>query len=211
MTIRFLLVCDGSSDAALVPHIVRLLISNGQTDPLGSSWHGSRPLTDKIREGLHHTGECDLLLVHRDAESTRETRSAGRERRYAEIEDAVQQSGFDGPWVGVVPVRMTEAWLLVDESAIRKVAGRPHGDLPLNLPSPNRAESEANPKGLLLQALVAASGKTGRRLRRFERDIPKLRHQLLEDLPIGGDLEQVPSWVRFRDDLSAALASMVNQ
>ena len=34
--------------------------------------------------------------------------------------------------MGIVPVRMTEAWLLLDESAIRRVAGRPHGDEPLD-------------------------------------------------------------------------------
>ncbi len=89
MTVRFLLVCEGSSDAALMPHIGRLLIQFGKDDPLGSSWIGSKPLTDKIREGLQHSTECDLLLVHRDADASQETGSAGPERRYAEIEEAV--------------------------------------------------------------------------------------------------------------------------
>ena len=211
MTIRFLLVCDGSSGTALVPHITRLFIGAGQIDPLGSSWYGSRPLADRIRDGLQHTSECDLLLVHRDAEASRETFSAGPERRYAEIEKAVRDSGFSGPWVGVIPVRMTESWLLLDETAIRRVAGRPHGDIHLSLPLPSRVEREANPKEILFQALMAASGKSGRRLRRFERDIPALRFQLLQDLPAGGPLEQVPSWVRFRDNLLSALTVVGNQ
>jgi hypothetical protein len=150
-------------------------------------------------------------MIHRDAEASRETHSAGPERRYAEIEEAVRDSGFAGTWVGIVPVRMTESWLILDETAIRRVAGRPHEDISLDLPSPSRVEREANPKGLLFDALMIASRKSGRRLRRFERDIPALRRQLLQDLPAGGPLEQVPSWVRFRKDLLAALTVIGNQ
>ena len=207
MTIRFLLVCDGSSDAALVPHISRLLILNGQDDPLGNAWASSGPLVHKIRDGLRHTGECDLLMVHRDAEASRETRSAGWHTRFAEIEEAVRNSEFEGSWVGLVPVRMTESWLLVDESAIRYVAGRPQSNTPLDLPPLRRVELESDPKARLAAALTIASGTTGRKRKRFIKEIPKLRNQLLEELPIGGSLEQVPSWVRFRDDLLKALAS----
>ena len=69
MTLRFLLVCEGSSDAALIPHISRLLLKFGLLDPQGISWNRSGPLVDKISEGLRHSGGCDLLLVHRDADS----------------------------------------------------------------------------------------------------------------------------------------------
>ena len=208
MTLRFLLVCEGSSDAALVPHISVLLLQNGQIDPQGIAWARSGPLSDKIREGLEHSGDCDLLLVHRDADASQETRSAGAERRYSEIDEAVRGSGFTGPWVGVVPVRMVESWLLLDESAIRRVAGRPRGNILIDLPSPSDVESESDPKGCLEQALITASETSGRRLQKFRRDIPHLRRLLLEQLPVGGVLEQSPSWVRFRDDLLVALASM---
>ena len=207
MTFRFLLVCEGSSDAALIPHIRRLLIRFEQTDPEGSYWARPNPLADKIREGLHHSGGCDLLFVHRDADASQETRSAGPERRYAEIDAAVRDSGYIGAWVSIVPVRMTESWLLLDESAIRRVAGRPQSNTPLDLPPPNCVESEPAPKSRLQQALITANGASGRRLQKFRRDLPRLRHQLLNDLPVGGMLEQVPSWMRFRSDLSTALTT----
>ena len=73
-----------------------------------------------------------MLFVHRDADSSQESSSAGPERRYDEVARAVADASYDGAWVGIVPVRMTEAWLLLDESAIRRVAGRPHGDEPLD-------------------------------------------------------------------------------
>ena len=208
MTIRFLLVCEGSSDAALIPHIRKLLIRFGQADPEGSAWYGTGSLADKIREGLRYFSDCDLLFVHRDADASRETRSAGAERRRSEIGEAVRDSGFTGPRVGIVPVRMTESWLLLDHEAIRHVAGRPQGNAPLGLPLPAQAENVADPKERLEQALLTASGLSGRRMSKLKRDIPHLRRLLLEELPVNGPLEQVSSWVRFRDDLVSALACM---
>ena len=202
MKVRFLLICEGSSDTSILPHIEKLLFLFGLSDIEGDYWAKSGRLVDKIQDGLRYFGNCDLLLVHRDADSDQETQSAGAGRRYREICEAVGDSGFTGNWMGIVPVRMTETWLLVDESAIRYVAGRPRSDTPIDLPPLRLVEHEADPKTRLAEALVAASGTTGRKRKRFIEAIPSLRHQLLQDLPIGGPLEQVPSWVRFRNDLS---------
>ena len=205
MTVRFLLVCEGSSDAALVQHIRRLLVEYGQSDPEGMSWDKGRLLTDKIRGGLQYVGDCDLLFVHRDADASEETPSAGPQRRYDEIDQAVSDSGYSGAWVGIVPVRMTEAWLLLNKSEIRRVAGRPRSEEQFRLPSPSQVENCPDPKHRLVKSLTIASGASGRRLRRLQRDLPQVRYQLLENLPVGGLLKQVPSWVRFRDDLRKAL------
>ncbi len=58
---------------------------------------------------------------------------------------------------------MTEAWLLVDEIAIRWAAGNPRGTEPLNLPSLSRIEDLPDPKRVLFDALNAASGLNTRR------------------------------------------------
>ena len=208
MTLRFLLVCEGSSDSALIPHIGRLLFQNGQPDPQGIAWTRSGTLSDKIMVGLEYSGACDLLLVHRDADSVEETRSAGSRKRMEEIQFAVRQSNVEIPWVGIVPVQTTESWILLDESAIRRAAGRPGGSVPLGLPAQTQVEGESDPKGCLERALLVASETSGRRREKFSRDIPHMRRTLLEELPVGGPLEQVPSWVRFRDDLKAAMHSM---
>jgi len=155
---------------------------------------------------LEYVGDCDLLLVHRDADASQETGSAGPETRRAEIEEAVKDSGFTGTWVAIVPVRMTESWLLLDESAIRRVAGKANGNVPLGLPGQMQVESESDPKGCLARALLAASETSGRRRQKFHRDIPQMKRLLLEELPVGGPLEHIPSWVRFRNHLLAALA-----
>ena len=208
MTLRFLLVCEGSADAELVQHIRRLLVNLGQEDPQGTHWYYGRLLADKIRGGLQNSGACDLLLVHRDSDSPNDTQSAGPGRRREEISAAISDAGYDGAWASIVPVRMTETWLLLDEAAIRAVVGRPNGNDLVILPPSNNLESVANPKDVLDDALLSASGASGRRLSKIKRDLPKFHRRLLEDLPVGGPLEQIPSWVRFRDDLREALAGI---
>lgn len=197
---RFLLICEGSSDAALVSHIEELLIDCGASEADGSAWYHGRGLRDKIRRGLQDHGSVDLLFVHRDADS------AGRPARLKEIETGRAAAGHRGRCVGVIPVRMTEAWLLADEAAIRTVAGRPRGTEPLDLPAPGKLEEVADPKRMLEYALRQAATPRGRRRRkRFAADFGGLRRQLLETLPVGGPLEQVAAWVRFRKDVADAV------
>ena len=69
---------------------------------------------------------CDVLFVHRDAEAQLPA------FRREEVTRALAHTEI--PHVPVIPVRMTEAWLLADENAIRRAAGNPNGDEELNLP-----------------------------------------------------------------------------
>lgn len=73
------------------------------------------------------------------------------------------------PAVCVVPVRMSEAWLLIDETALRHAAGNPNGKVSLDLPSLHRLEQLPDPKQLLHDLLRRASGLHGRRLTSFNR------------------------------------------
>ena len=66
----------------------------------------------------------------------------------------------------VIPIRMQEAWLLIDEQAIRTAANRPNGQAPLNLPRRVSLESLPDPKRILYDALVTASERHGRHLKR---------------------------------------------
>ena len=167
--LRCTLLSDGSSDASLLPILNWLLVENGVTLPIQSEWAdlgrlewSSKPsLSDKIRLGLK-LYPCDLLFVHRDAET--ETRT----KRVAEIEGALPMADAKTqPVVCVVPVRMMEAWLLFDEIAIKQAAENSRYRGNLNLPDLNRQEDLANPKDTLHALLKQASGLNNRRLRRF--------------------------------------------
>ena len=193
------MVCEGNSDAPLAFHIQRLFESCDYPRPDFNVSPEGRLLVDKVRSGLAMAPQYDVLFIHRDADS------AVPGPRYQEITAAVQEAGYDGPRVSIVPVRMTESWLLLDEAAIRIAAGNPNGRVQLNLPSPAEAERIANPKSALRSAIIAAAEVQGRRRRALTKRLPSMRDQLLETLPVGGPLEQITSWTRLRDDTVAAL------
>ena len=202
MVMRCLLVCEGGLDTPLASHIQLLLDRYGHHEVDFDISIDGRRLVDKVRNGLDMAPYYDLIFVHRDADR------AGPDARYREIVAAVQEAGYDGQWVSIVPVRMTEAWLILEEVAIRYAVQKPSGRMALNLPAPSATERMADPKAVLDAALLSASGEHGRRRRAVQRLLPDLRSRLLANLPIGGPLEQVPSWVRFRDDTVAALQEL---
>lgn len=163
LTVTF--VGDGSSDRALVPIVEWLL-----TEKLGD-----RPYRVAMAEGLPPwkdglTGRiafaqrrypCDVLVIHRDAEAI------SWNERVEEINDAVRSLQLS-VWLPVVPVRMTEAWLLFDSQSIRRAAGNPQGTIALDLPIRARWEAEPDPKQKLFDALRISSELHGRRLKKFK-------------------------------------------
>jgi len=82
----------------------------------------------------------------------------------------------------VIPVQMTEAWLLFDEVALRHAAGNPNGKNPLKLPELSKIEQIPNPKEILFQILREASELTARRLKKFNLAGARIRiTELIDD------------------------------
>ena len=90
-------------------------------------------------------------------------------KRIDEIRQGLEEAGQWKvmPAVCVIPVRMTEAWLLMDEGAVRRAAGNPHGQEALDLPSVGTLEHVSDPKSVLYACLQRASGLSGNRRKRF--------------------------------------------
>jgi hypothetical protein len=169
--LTFTLVSEGSSDRALlhpISWILRRKVS--ENTKVEGEWADlrfvrSKPTTlaEKIRIGLE-LYPCDLLFVHRDRDGN--TVDSRRE----EISQAVLEAcdGRQNPaYVCVIPIRMLEAWLLFDKSAIRRASGNPNGRINLDLPAINRVEQIADPKTRLHTYIRTASQATGRRLQRM--------------------------------------------
>ncbi|MEH0443613.1 DUF4276 family protein [Streptomyces sp. B21-102] len=205
MTLRILFTGEGTSDDGLVPHIEAVAASSGKAVSITSPDFGRLGFTschavpEKLREVRKFGDDYDLIIVHRDADGT-----SGDDRR-EEVAKAVAAEWPGHPHIAVVPVRMLEAWLLLDEASIRQVAENPNGRMKLNLPTGVAAEKVVDPKKLLKDTLAAASGCTGRRLAGFQKRFPHHRHKLLERLDPYGPVSQLPSWQTFMDDLKAAI------
>ena len=130
----------------------------------------------------------DVMFVHRDAE----TESV--DVRWAEIPRSFEST------VRIVPVRMTETWLLIDEQAIRTAADNPNGSTPLGLPSPSRLEACPDPKRMLHGALVNACERSKRRKKRFERDVGLRVQRVAESIPDFSALRQLTAFRAFEQE-----------
>lgn len=198
MVLKFTLLGDGTSDAALVP-IIERVIEEALPDfafrvefasNLGAI--GSN-LSTRIAAVMKRY-PCEILLVHRDAENQHV------DARLEEIRNASQ--GLSTAIVAVVPVRMTEAWLLLDGDAIRSASGNPYGSTPLSIPRANQIENIPNPKQLLFELLTSASELRGRRRASFN---PREHVRRVAELVSNHDLlRQLPSFQRFESELIAA-------
>jgi hypothetical protein len=148
---------------------------------------------------------CDLLFVHRDAEGV------GYEERKQEIDEVIaelkENNAIQIPAACVVPVRMLEAWLLIDESAIRRAAGNPNGRMQLGLPRIDRMEAVPDPKSVLFNALRVASGHTGRRLAKL--NLPALRHRVAEVIADHTRLRKLPAFRALENEVSGVIATIV--
>lgn len=206
--LRYTLLSDGPSDKALMPILTWLLRQHVPNLPIQPSWSELRRLPTPPRE-LHEKIQksielypCDLLFIHRDAETT------SLEERLGEINQAVSNAIVDRQMpavVCVVPIRMTEAWLLFDINAIRQAAGNPNGTVPLNLPTLSDVESIPNPKRVLHNILRTATELRTYRRRRFDTNFAVQRiPECIEDF---SPLRSLSAFIALEDELKRTIES----
>ena len=196
------LVTDGSSDRALIPIVEWLVAKKLNEYPFQVQLAEALPkhgkgLKNRILYALTHY-TCDILIIHRDAEGE------DWSTRFDEINQAVSTVVLEKTQtVAVIPIRMTEAWLLFDEMAVRRAAGNPAGKNAINLGNLKKWEKEIDPKQLILTALRDASELSGRRLSRFNAYEAKNRvAYLIRDFSV---LKQLESFCHFQKNLESAL------
>ena len=202
MTLRATLVTDGTSDVVLVP-ILQWLMRQLTPEDFEIRWADPRVFPEKPRSLAARLAvaiqeyPCQLLFVHRDAEK----QDPGV--RYQEIA-AANGTGHDH--VCVVPVKMQEAWLLHDETALREAAGRPSGTEDLGLPPAQRWDKLADPKRVLYDALRTANGAKGRRAKSFKPG--RAAHRLADLITDWTPLRTLNAFARLEADTRTALEQL---
>ncbi len=207
---RYTLIADGSSDRALLPVIDWVLSGRltgvGIAGQMADCRHLMNPpegLVARIRSGFAEY-PCELLFIHRDAEAE------PRETRIEEIRIACDAAAVP-EYVPVIPVRMTEAWLLVDEDAIRLSADNPNGVRQLPLPTIGALEAVPDPKRVLHECLLIASDLGRRRREQFSRRIGARVQRVAFLINHFGALEQLAAFRAFRDATHEAVGRVLAQ
>ena len=169
------LVTDGSSDRLLKPLIELLFDEHTDLPYEVNCAEGLPPLADGLKSRIESALElfpCDFLFVHRDDEGV------GLSVRQREIEKSWPINQQTTALICVIPVRMTEAWLIANEKPIRLAVSNPNGSEVLELPASKDIESSQDPKGILFTALKTATGWNARRKARFNPH--QFRHRVSE-------------------------------
>jgi hypothetical protein len=185
--LNFTLLSEGSSDEALIPHLIWLLKQNEVKKSIQATWADLRLLPrGRISGGLANKIElslelypCDLLFIHHDAD--RESLEHW-ETIIDEVVANMLEASRPNTYICVIPIRMQESWMLFDENAIRRAAGNPNGTQNIPLPKLRNTERIPDPKTILHETLKVASGRNGRKLNNFNvRHSAKLVSEYIED------------------------------
>lgn len=102
---------------------------------------------------------------------------------------------------------MQEAWLLIEEAAIRWAAGNKNGKMPLRLPRMRDLEDLPDPKEVLHELLREASGLKGHR--RQGVDVSKCSRRVPDFITEFAQLRQLSAFRQLEADIQSVLATEV--
>ncbi|MBI4748459.1 MAG: DUF4276 family protein [Acidobacteria bacterium] len=137
-----------------------------------------------------------VLCVHTDADAENDHRAfqskiqPAFERIHQSTEEACKLP------VAIVPVQMTEAWMLADTELFKKELNTTKTDFELGIHKP--PESIADPKDVIAQAIRIATDHVGRRQRRYQVHISDLYQPVGQRISLE-KLSQLSSFQKFRD------------
>ncbi len=182
-------VADGGTDLMLVP-VIQWAIHRLDPDV-----EILEPEFRKRRGGIEdflrtYNSGAMVVFAHRDSENLT------LENRLREFHGVTRADV-----VPVVPVQMSEAWILFDGAAVAKAAGSPAAEVVA--PAIAEIENIRNPKERLDELLFRAAGlPAGRRGRNFKRSITQRRVSVAAHIADYGPLEGVPAFRRFQETLA---------
>ena len=160
--------------------------------------------TERVLEAARRAKGYHALIVHADADAPT-PKQALQNRILPGMQAARNRNDTCPLLVPLVPVRMTEAWMLSDPDALKRVVGTNLKPEELGLPaSPHQVESVKDPKDLLEQ-VVQNAWRSRRRRRRLK--IGELYEPLAYLISLDR-LRSVPSYRQFKNDLAKALTQL---
>lgn len=146
-----------------------------------------------------------VLCVHTDADDSTDTHTFRYKINPAlDAVEELDEPGFCKNIVAIVPVRMSEAWMLSDTELLRNEIGTSNSDQELKID--RKPEAYADPKAAIEEAIRIARQNLTKRRRR-ELTIGELY------LPIGQkialhELEKQPSYQKFRKAVQEAFRKL---
>ena len=203
------LYAEGSTDQLFLPEVIRRtakqnLIQSGQqyidvkpVDPISFSKTGMKQ-DECILQAARRAASYNILIIHADADY-RTAERALKERFYPGYSLVQQaQEAVCRCVLPIVPVQMTEAWMLADPEALRAALGTSKKVQDLGLPLKAKlVEADSDPKHTL--KMIVSKANTHRSRQRFV-EVNSLYTFLGRKVDLSR-LRDVPAYQRFVHDL----------
>lgn len=161
---------------------------------------------ERILEAARRSAGYHMLIVHADADhptpdrAMRERIQPGFERVHNADEPVCDEL------LPIIPVQMTEAWMLADPEALQAVIGTDVEAQALGLPArAHQVESEPDPKQILRQTIQNALAHRSRRRRRI--DLGTVYEPLARQISLRR-LRAVPAYRQFVSDMTETLIAL---
>jgi len=208
--LKYTLIADGSSDAVLLKIIKWVLddlypqlTCEGSFADFRRLPNPPKQLNDKVQFAkLYYP--YNILFVHRDAESTTKDKIVDQRRH----EIRMQLYEYDREkTVCVVPIKMMETWLLINEDAIKKAAGNRNYRGDIDLPSLRTLERVNHPKEYLHTLLRNTSGVKNRNLKKF--NVDQRVHLVADYIEDFSPLRSLSAFQTFEEDLKAVVGNYI--
>lgn len=211
------LYAEGETDGRFLPPIIQRtaekILRRGETSSIEVSTENIPRIStfssrdQCILEAARRASECNILIIHSDADHP--SRERAYQERFLPGYDLVQraQGTFCKSLVPIIPVRMTEAWMLAaNHDLFREILGTNAKSQELGLVNRARqVESIQDPKQTLRQVLQRASSHSSRRHR--ETNLYPLYLAMGRRIDLDR-LQSVPSYHQFVQDLTEVLAKL---
>ena len=212
------LYSEGVTDQHFLPDVIRrtsrqILDQYGQTslnvqpiDVIAFSKVGMKQ-DECILRAARGAIDYHILIVHADADH-RTDEKALRERFKPGYELVQNQENVCKHLVPVIPIQMTEAWMLADPVALQETIGTTMTAQELGVPAKaKQVETDSNPKQTLHLVLQKAYAHHSKRQRHNQASLGTLYSLLGRQINLER-LKQVPSYRKFENDLTETLKKL---
>jgi hypothetical protein len=225
MELSLALYAEGPSDNRFLPLIIERTAQNiidqyklkglhEDVDLSGvkiiSKQQGKRDVC--ILSAAREACKYNALIVHSDADDKTSER-AHKERIQPGFDLVLKLKSTEKVCeylIPLIPVQMTEAWMLADGKALLNTIGADRSSQSPRLPKVSEIERDANPKHTLNEILRTANlnrSSSKRSSYRRKLDVNDCYEPLASIIDLS-KLALVPSYKAFRNDLTEALASI---
>ncbi len=165
-------------------------------------------MIEQVQQAAQMSSEqygINLLCIHIDADDkSDENVTRNKIQPIINTLKDLDEKSFCKNITFIIPIQMTEAWLLADKSLLKKQLGTNKPDAELGIDKP--PENYANPKEVIKEAIrIALSEKTKRR--RYKIDIADIYALMGAEISLEA-LNNLSSFQKFKNSLKASFKTL---